>query len=186
VLNVGGMDARKQIAGLLQAFAEVYRQLGHPDLRLFIAGNPAKLGAGALFPDWRPLAAKLGMTDKVICAPVAEEDLAPLYSAADCFAFTSLYEGFGLTPLEAMACGAPVVCSNSTSLPEVVGEAGLLVDPLDVQALSAAILRVLTTPDLAQELRARGLARAGQFTWEHTARQTLAVYSHALHSPPTS
>ncbi len=112
VLNVGGMDARKHIAGLIQAFAAVYRQLGNSDLRLFIAGDPAKLGAGALFPDWRPLAEKLGMADKVICAPVAEEDLTPLYSATDCFAFTSLYEGFGLTPLEAMACGAPVVCSD--------------------------------------------------------------------------
>jgi glycosyltransferase involved in cell wall biosynthesis len=183
VLNVGGMDARKHIAGLLQAFAEVYRQLGNPDLRLFIAGDPAKLGASALFPDWRPLAAKLGMTDKVICTPVAEEDLAPLYSATDCFAFTSLYEGFGLTPLEAMACGAPVVCSNRTALPEVVGEAGLLIDPLDIQALSAAILRVLTSAETAQDLRARGLARAGQFTWERVARQTLAVYSQSLHSP---
>jgi glycosyltransferase involved in cell wall biosynthesis len=186
VLNVGGMDARKHLAGLLQAFAEVYRQLGTPDLRLFIAGDPTKLGASALFPDWRPLARDLGIGDKVICAPVAEADLATLYSAADCFAFTSLYEGFGLTPLEAMACGAPVVCSNRTSLPEVVGDAGLLVDPTDAAALSAAILRALTSAETAQDLRARGRARAGQFTWEQTARQTLAVYSHALHSPSSA
>ncbi len=186
VLNVGGMDARKHIAGLIQAFAAVYRQLGNSDLRLFIAGDPAKLGAGALFPDWRPLAEKLGMADKVICAPVAEEDLTPLYSATDCFAFTSLYEGFGLTPLEAMACGAPVVCSDKTSLPEVVGEAGLLVDPTDTAALSAAILRVLTSDETAQELRARGIARAKRFTWERVARQTLAIYSQTRHSPSTS
>ena len=115
-----------------------------------------------------------------------EVDLSTIYSAADCFAFTSLYEGFGLTPLEAMACGAPVVCSNRTSLPEVVGEAGLLVEPTDPAALSAAILRVLTSAETAQELRARGIARAKQFTWERTARQTLAVYSHTLHSPSTS
>src|SRR5262249_13538194 len=92
VLNVGGMDARKHSAGLIQAFAVVYRQLGSSDLRLVIAGDPAKLGAGALFPDWRPLARDLGMSDQIRCAPVAEEDLATLYSAADCFAFTSLYE----------------------------------------------------------------------------------------------
>ena len=140
----------------------------------------AKLGAGALFPDWRPLARDLGIGDHVICAPVAEDDLAPLYSAADCFAFTSLYEGFGLTPLEAMACGAPVVCSNRTSLPEVVGEAGLLVEPTDPAALSAAILRVLTSAQTAQELRARGIARAGQFTWERVARQTVAVYEETF------
>ncbi len=186
VLNVGGMDARKHIAGLLRSFAAVYHQFAHPDLRLFIAGDPAKLGAGALFPDWRPLARDLGMADKVICAPVAEDDLAPLYSAADCFAFTSLYEGFGLTPLEAMACGAPVVCSNRTSLPEVVGDAGLLVDPTDSAALSAAILRVLTSVETAQELRVRARARARQFTWERVARQTLAIYSHTFHSPSTS
>ncbi|HEY7092437.1 MAG TPA: glycosyltransferase family 1 protein [Ktedonobacterales bacterium] len=159
VLNVGGMDIRKNIAGLIQAFAEVYRQLGHPDLRLFIAGNPAKLGASALFPDWRPLASDLGIGDHIICAPVAEEDLAPLYSTADCFAFTSLYEGFGLTPLEAMACGAPVVCSNKTSLPEVIGDAGLLVDPLDIRALAIAMAQVLTSDETAQELRARKGAR---------------------------
>ena len=180
VLNVGGMDARKNIAGLIQAFAEVYRQFGNPDLRLFIAGDPAKLSAGALFPDWRPLARDLGIGDHIICAPVAEDDLAPLYSAADCFAFTSLYEGFGLTPLEAMACGAPVVCSNRTSLPEVVGEAGLLVEPTDSAAFSAAILRVLTSLQTAQELRARGIARAGQFTWERVARQTVAVYEETF------
>ena len=180
VLNVGGMDARKNIVGLIQAFAEVYRHFGNPDLRLFIAGGPAKLGATALFPDWRPLARDLGIGDHIICAPVAEDDLATLYSAADCFAFTSLYEGFGLTPLEAMACGAPVVCSNRTSLPEVVGEAGLLVDPTAIPALSAAILRVLTSPETAQELRARGIARAGQFTWERVARQTVAVYEETF------
>jgi glycosyltransferase involved in cell wall biosynthesis len=183
-LNVGGMDARKNIAGLIQAFAEVYRQLGNPELRLVIAGHPATLGAGALFPDWRPLARDLGIGDLVFCAPVAEEDLATLYSAADCFAFTSLYEGFGLTPLEAMACGAPVVCSNRTSLPEVVGEAGLLVEPTDTQALSAAILRVLTSTETAQELRARGLARAGLFTWERLARQTVAVYEETFKRAP--
>jgi glycosyltransferase involved in cell wall biosynthesis len=182
LLNVGGMDARKNIAGLIQAFAEVYRQLGNPDLRLVIAGNPAKLGSDGIFPDWRPVARDLGIGDHVFCAPVAEDDLATLYSAADCFAFTSLYEGFGLTPLEAMACGAPVVCSNKTSLPEVVGDAGILVDPLDIPSLSAAILEVLRTPALAQELRRKGLEQAARFTWDRTASETLAVYKEVMSS----
>jgi len=182
ILNIGGMDIRKNIAGLIEAFAEVYRQLGNPDLRLFIAGNPAKLGSDVIFPDWRPLAEELGVTDKLICASVTEPDLATLYSAADCFVFTSLYEGFGLTPLEAMACGAPVVCSDMTSLPEVVGEAGLLVDPLDIRALSAAILEVLRTPALAQELRRKGLEQATRFTWDRTASETLAVYREVMSS----
>jgi glycosyltransferase involved in cell wall biosynthesis len=174
------MDARKNIAGLIRAFAEVYRQLANPDLRLFIAGNPAKLGSETIFPDWRPLAGELGLTNTVICAPAAEDDLATLYSAADCFAFTSLYEGYGLTPVEAMACGAPVVCSDKTSLPEVVGDAGLLVDPLDIQALSAAILRVLQSAETAQELRRRGVTQAAKFTWERTAMQTHAVYEDVM------
>jgi glycosyltransferase involved in cell wall biosynthesis len=182
VLNVGGMDARKNIAGLVRSFAEVYRHLGNPDLRLVIAGNPAKLGAGALFPDWRPLARDLGIGDHIFCAPVAEEDLATLYSAADCFAFTSLYEGFGLTPLEAMACGAPVVCSNATSLPEVVGDAGILVDPLNIPALSAAILEVLRNPALSQDLRRKSLEQAARFTWDRTASETLAVYKEVVSS----
>jgi glycosyltransferase involved in cell wall biosynthesis len=180
VLNVGGMDVRKNIAGLIQAFAQVYRQLGNPELRLFIAGNPTKLGSDVIFPDWRPLAKELGIADKLICAPVDEADLATLYSAADCFAFTSLYEGFGLTPLEAMACGAPVICSDKTSLPEVVGDAALVVDPLDIPALTTAILRVLTSPETAQELRTRGFARARRFTWEQVARQTLDVYEETF------
>jgi glycosyltransferase involved in cell wall biosynthesis len=180
VLNIGGLDMRKNISTLLHAFTEVVRQLDDARLRLFITGNPTKLGASLLFPDWRPLADKLGIGDRIICAPVAEEDLATLYSAADCFAFPSLYEGFGLTPLEAMACGAPVVCANATSLPEVVGDAALLVDPLDIRALSAAIVRVLTSPQTAAELRARGLARARSFTWERTAAETSAVYARTL------
>jgi len=182
ILNVGGIDVRKNIAGLIQAFAEVYRQVGNPSLRLFIAGNPAKLGSDVIFPDWRPLAVQLGVADKLICLPVDETDLPTIYSAADCFAFTSLYEGFGLTPLEAMACGAAVVCSNKTSLPEVVGDAGLLVDPLDIRALSAAMLQVLTTPETASELRARGLARSRLFTWERTASETREVYDKVISS----
>jgi glycosyltransferase involved in cell wall biosynthesis len=180
ILNVGGMDARKNIMGLIRVFADVYRHFGDPNLRLFIAGNPGKLGADIIFPDWRPLADELGVADKVVCASVAEDDLATLYSASDCFAFTSLYEGFGLTPLEAMACGAPVVCSNATSLPEVVGGAGVLVDPLNTQAFSAAILEVLRTPALAQALRHRGLEQAARFTWHRTASETLAVYKDVI------
>jgi glycosyltransferase involved in cell wall biosynthesis len=177
VLNVGGIDVRKNTAGLIEAFAEVYRQLGNPDLRLFIVASPAQIGTSVIFPDWRPLAKRLGVVDQIMCTSLDEADLATIYSAADCFAFTSLYEGFGLTPLEAMACGAPVVCSDKTSLPEVVGDAALLVDPLDTRALSSAMLHVLTSPKTAQELRARGLARAQTFTWERAAAETSAIYT---------
>ncbi|MFI5272097.1 MAG: glycosyltransferase family 4 protein [Ktedonobacterales bacterium] len=177
VLNVGGLDVRKNIKTLVGAFAAVYHQIGDPELQLFISGEPKLLGSTAVFPDWRPLAASFGVADAIICRPIAENDLAALYSGAACFAFASLYEGFGLTPIEAMACGAPVVCSDRTSLPEVVGSAGLLADPTDIDAFGAAMQRVLTDSDYADDLRARGLARAKQFTWDQVAVETSALYS---------
>jgi glycosyltransferase involved in cell wall biosynthesis len=111
---------------------------------------------------------------------VSEEDLPLFYNLAKGFIFPSLYEGFGLPVLEAMACGTPVVTSNAASLPEVAGEAALLVDPYRVEEITAAMRRVLEEPGLAQELRQKGLARARQFTWEKTAQQTIAVYEKVL------
>lgn len=177
VLNVGGMDVRKNMEKLIGAFAAVYHELREPDLQLFIAGDASKLGSSPTFPDWRPLARAFGIERQVVCAPVAEADLPTLYSAASCFAFTSRYEGFGLTPLEAMACGAPVVCSNATSLPEVVGSAGILVDPEQTDEIGAAIFRTLAAPELAADLRARGLAHSKQFSWNRVAAETSAYYA---------
>ena len=107
---------------------------------------------------------------------VRDEDLPAIYSGARLFVFPSLYEGFGLPPLEAMVCGTPVVCSNAASLPEVVGSAAITVDPYDVGCLAEALRRVLSDEQLQEDLRQRGLVRARQFTWETAARQTLAVY----------
>ena len=177
VLNVGGLDARKNIAGLIGAFAAVYHDIGDPDLQLFIAGESKLLGTSPVFPDWRPLAAQFGIAGQVICTPIGEYDLPALYSGAACFAFTSLYEGFGLPPIEAMACGAPVVCSDRTSLPEVVGSSGLLADPTNIEAFGTAMMRVLTEPEYADDLRLRGLARAKQFTWDQVAVETSALYA---------
>lgn len=177
VLNIGGMDQRKNIVGLVGAFAAVYHEVGDSTLQLFIAGDPKRLGSGPLFPDWRPLAASFGIADNVGCAPVDEEDLPVLYSAASCFAFASVYEGFGLTPLEAMACGAPVVCSDRTSLPEVVGSAGILANPEDPDAFGGAIKRVLASQQLREDLGARGMARVKQFSWDQVAVETSALYA---------
>jgi len=113
---------------------------------------------------------------------VSEADLPALYNLATVFAFPSLYEGFGLPPLEAMACGTPVVCANTSSLPEVVGDAALTFDPLDVPALAAALAQALSDADLRAALRNRGLAQARLFSWERTARETLAVYRQAAGS----
>lgn len=177
VLNVGGLDVRKNIERLVGAFAAVYHEMREPDLRLFIAGDHTRLGTSPVFPDWRPLAEALGVGGQVVCARVAEADMAALYSAASCFAFTSRYEGFGLTPLEAMSCGAPVVCSSATSLPEVVGSAGILVNPDDTDEIGAAIYRTLAAPELNADLRARGLAHAKQFNWRRVAAETSALYA---------
>jgi alpha-1,3-rhamnosyl/mannosyltransferase len=146
-------------------------------LQLFIAGDPNRLGSSPVFPDWRPLAETFGVADRVICAPIEEADLPAIYSAASCFVFTSLYEGFGLPPLEAMACGAPVVCSNATSLPEMVGVAGMQVDPRDPEAIATAIQRVLESGETAQRLREWGLAHVRNFSWDRVAAETSALYS---------
>lgn len=172
-----GIDQRKNVVGLVGAFAAVFHELNDPDLQLFVVGDPKRLGTSPLFPDWRPIAATFGVADRVVCASVDEVDLPVLYSAATCFAFTSLYEGFGLTPLEAMACGAPVVCSDRTSLPEVVGTAGILVNPEDPDRVGAALQRVLTTPQLREDLRARGMARVKQFSWDQAAVETSTLYA---------
>ena len=103
-----------------------------------------------------------------------------MYSGASLFVFPSLYEGFGLTPLEAMSCGTPVVCSNRTSLPEVVGDAALTVDPENVQELVTAMRRVLTDNELHADLSQRSLKQAEKFSWQKTARETLAVYEETL------
>ncbi|MFQ6001145.1 MAG: glycosyltransferase family 4 protein, partial [Anaerolineae bacterium] len=99
-----------------------------------------------------------------------------LYNLADLFVFPSLYEGFGLPPLEAMACGTPVVASDLSSLPEVVGDGALLVPPQEVEALAAAMEKALSDPSLWEELRRKGLERAKRFTWSEAAKRLLAIY----------
>ncbi len=175
IFYLGGLDQRKNVPQLVRAFAHLYRQIGDPKLQLLVAGNPDQR-SGPLFPDPRPVAADLGMTGQIIYRFIDEEDKAAIYSGASVFVFPSLYEGFGLTPLEAMSCGTPVVCSNRTSLPEVVGDAAISIDPEDTKALIEAMYRVLTGNTLRAELQARSLQRAAQFSWRKTAQETLAVY----------
>jgi len=137
-------------------------------------------------PDWSGAEAVRLAARESACAAdivftgfVRSEDLADPYRGADLLVFPSLYEGFGMPLLEAMACGTPVVCSATSSLPEVAGDAALLFDPADEAAIAEAIRRVAEGPDVARELSARGLARAGCFSWERAAVDTLAVLRRA-------
>ena len=179
VFYLGGLDQRKNVPQLVRAFAHLRAQLRDDKLQLLISGNPDKQ-KGPLFPDPRPVAADIAMNGQIIYRFVEDEDKPAIYSGASLFVFPSLYEGFGLPPLEAMSCGAPVVCSNRTSLPEVVGDAAITVDPEDTRALVEAMRRVLTNEELQKDLRARSLQRAAQFHWSKTADETIAVYEETF------
>ncbi len=173
VLFVGTIEPRKNLETLVEAFARLRR-----------AGLPHKLVvAGAKGWQWQPVFAaveRLGLEGEVAFPGYVPYDEQPLwYNSADLFVYPSLYEGFGFPPLEAMACGTPVIASRTSALPEVVGEAGLLVDPLDAEALAEALRRALSDRDLSQQLSERGLARARGFTWREAARRTAAVYAEA-------
>jgi len=171
VLHTGTLEPRKNIGTLIEAFATL-KARGDLPHKLVIAGKK-----GWLYQPLFDLVKSKGLEHEVIFPGfVDDRDLPSLYSAADVFVFPSFYEGFGLPPLEAMACGAPVVCSGASSLPEVVGDAAILFDPRDVHALTAAMSRVLTDETLRRGLSAQGLARAKRFTWERTAVSTLDVY----------
>lgn len=172
ILYVGSEQPRKNLPVLLRAFAALSKERG--DVTLLKVGSPQwKGGRGELVG----LIERLGLRDDVIFADyVPERDLPALYNIADVFAFPSRYEGFGLPPLEAMACGCPVVASNSSSLPEVMGEAGIMVNPDDVEGLAQAISKVLENQALREELIAKGLERAERFSWEKTSRETIEVY----------
>jgi len=171
VLFVSTIEPRKNLPTLLRA----YRQLLDAyklDVELVLVGGP-----GWLYDEVPTLVEKLRLTHKAhFLGRVPDDELLYLYNAAGLVAHPAVYEGFGLPPLEAMACGTPVIVSNSSSLPEVVGDAGVLVEATDVDAWAAALWRVLTDDTLREELSQKALARAGYFSWERTARQTLRIY----------
>jgi glycosyltransferase involved in cell wall biosynthesis len=170
VLFIGGADPRKNHQIFLEAAEMVRRKLG-PRM-LVLVGSPIHP-----FGSYEESARRRSLTEKVICpGRLSTHDLQLLYSSTDLFVFPSLYEGFGMPVLEAMACGAPVLTSNSTALAEVAGDAAMLADPHDARALGESMIRVLEDEPLRAALRVKGFVRAKQFSWEQTARQTLAVY----------
>jgi len=175
LLHVGTLEPRKNLALLLRAYAR---------LRAAGGDQPPLILAGAKGWMWESLFSQvehLGIGDSVhFQGYVSSEELPLWYNAAACFVYPSLCEGFGLPPLEAMACGTPVVSSNAASLPEVVGNAGLLLDPLDEEGWSHEMARVLSGAELRKELADRGQDRARRFSWGRAAEETVDVYRCAL------
>jgi alpha-1,3-rhamnosyl/mannosyltransferase len=175
VLSVGTLEPRKNIPALIDAYSMLpeHLQRRYP---LVMVGMRGWLTSG-LEARMKPLVEK-GVVKPLGYVPDAEMPV--IYSGAAAFAFPSLYEGFGLPPLEAMACGVPVVCSGTSSLPEVVGDAGVLVDPRDVGAIADSLHRILEDRGFAADLAQRGVQRAAGFTWARTAQQTIDVYRRVL------
>ncbi len=174
ILSVSTVQPRKNYARLIEAFGTLESQLAAHEWHLAIAG-----GKGWLYEQVFERAQALGLEGRVrFLGFVDDADLPALYNLAQVFVFPSLYEGFGLPPLEAMACGVPVVCSNASSLPEVVGDAALTVDPLDVPGLAEAMRRVAEDESLRASLVQKGLTRAAKFTWSKAAEELLRVYSN--------
>jgi glycosyltransferase involved in cell wall biosynthesis len=180
LLSLGTQEPNKNRGAIIRALSLLVTQ--GRDLELAVVG-----GGGWRTETERAAIEGLGLTSRIhYTGYVEQEDLPALYSAASAFLFPSLHEGFGLAALEAMACGVPVVTSNTSSLPEVVGDAALMVDPNDIHALAVAIAGVLDDPALAARMRLAGPQRAAQFTWEACAEKTVAVYRDVLKEPASN
>lgn len=169
---VGTLEPRKNLARLVEAFARIRDDR----VGLVLAG-----GRGWLYDELFARLESLGLNERIIFTGyVMSEELPLWYNAATILAYPSVYEGFGLPVLEAQACGTPVLTSNVSSLPEAAGNAAVMVDPYDVDAIAAGLNRLLADEQLRCDLRERGLAHARQFTWSHTVQETARVYCRAL------
>lgn len=169
ILFVGVLEPRKNIARLIQAFSILKKKF---EYKLVIVG-----GSGWFYDEIFEQVRRLHLEGEIIFTGyVPREDLQALYNAAELFIYPSLYEGFGLPPLEALACGTPVITSNVSSLPEVVGDAALLVDPYNIEEMTQAMYRVLTDRNLRYSMIDKGLRQAKKFSWKRTAQETLQVY----------
>jgi glycosyltransferase involved in cell wall biosynthesis len=177
ILCVSSIQPRKNLPRLVRAYESLRNKRGPGKLpKLVLVGKCAWL-----YDETLRSIEEGRMNDSIILTGyVPQSDLPALYSGSICFVYPSYFEGFGLPPLEAMKCGTPVIAGNRTSLPEVVGDAGILVDPFDVNAIAAAIERLVDDPDLRQQLSVKGVARSRLFDWNETARRTLNVYKQAV------
>jgi glycosyltransferase involved in cell wall biosynthesis len=180
VLTVGTLEPRKNTDGLIRAFATARRAVGFPH-HLVIVGD-----RGWLYEKiFAEVARQQAESFVHFLGFVPDADLPALYNLADLFVYPSHYEGFGLPVLEAMACGTPVLCTDTSSLPEIAGHAAWLVPTDDDEALTAALIHLLTEPERRRELSRRGPPQAARWTWDQAARRLLAVYRSLLAAPPT-
>jgi glycosyltransferase involved in cell wall biosynthesis len=173
ILTVGSIQPRKNIPRLIKAYAMLCQEHSLDPLpKLVVVGKRAWL-----YEDTVATAASSSVSDKIIFTDyIGEKDLQAIYSAARCFVYPSYFEGFGIPPLEAMRCGTPTITGNTTCFPEIIGDAGLMVDTFDERAIMNAMVSVLTDLKLRCELIEKGLKRANSYDWIKTAHQTLAVY----------
>ncbi|MFN2162870.1 MAG: glycosyltransferase family 4 protein [Candidatus Promineifilaceae bacterium] len=179
VLYLGGYALHKNVTTLILAYSYVAQALG-PDYPLVLAGRKPQT-VSPTFPDYDAYISRLGLQERIRwIGPVDEEDKPVLYRNAEAFVFPSRFEGFGLGPLEAMACGTPVITTNSTSLPEVVGSAAFTVDADDGREMAGAIIASVIEDNLRADLRQKGLEQAARFSWEKTATETALVYDQVL------
>ena len=175
VLNVGTLEPRKNIVTLIRAFKKL-KELGFKNYKLVIAGDK-----GWLYKQIFDEIKSSDLQKEVLFLGIAEDESLPmLYNCADVFVYPSLYEGFGLPPLEAMACGIPVITSNTSSLPEVIGSAGIMIDPDDVNSLCEAMYNVLKDKELWYHMSKNGLERSKLFSWKETAKKILEIYDEVL------
>lgn len=178
LLAVGSLQPRKNLLRLLRAYAKLREQQPDFQLQLVLVGRQLWLYQEIL----REIKQQNSAADVIVTNYVNDEDLPALYRSAVALVYPSLFEGFGLPPLEAMACGTPVITSNTSSLPEIVGEAALLIDPYDEAAIAQAIWQVVRDSSLRQQLQQAGLVQSQLFTWSAAAEKTLAVYRAIAHA----
>lgn len=172
ILYIGGFSKRKNVAFLIEAFAAIQNNLVK-DHCLVIAGTNKDD-----FERLTELCEKNNIKSKVIFTGyIPEEDLPLFYNACEVFVYPSIYEGFGLPPLEAMSCGAPVITSKTTSIPEVVGDAGILIEPKSIEEMKESLINILSSEDIKRYYSSKGLLRSSQFSWKKTALKTLEVYN---------
>jgi len=175
ILNIGTLEPRKNVVTLIKAFKKL-QEGRFKDYVLVIAGEKGWLYK-RIFEEIESSGAEQSIR---LLGVARDEDLPLLYNCADLFVYPSLYEGFGLPPLEAMACGVPVITSNTSSLPEVVGNAGIMVEPHDINSLSETMASVLKDKELKHRMSRDGLKRAKMFTWEKMVSEVLKIYNEIL------